>query len=261
MYYEIYADEFFFINFLIDCWLYSILKEITACMASKRTIILISAMESLMATILICLPLSWIIKALIVHVCINPMGIFYIFHKEKLMQKLSGYIFLYIATALLCGIMQALNNMLRLNCLILSAILVLSYFFVKKAFCHNKRAIYKKSIYVKVKIYINNKAVETVGIMDTGNSLTEPFSKKPVSVIEKDVLKDFLVNINTRICIIPYTSVGKENGNMYGIRADSMDIIMQERTYFIKKPILGISENTLSCTGDYKIIINPLLIS
>ncbi len=48
-----------------------------------------------------------------------------------------------------------------------------------------------KKIY-SIKIRFNNKTIETKALYDTGNCLTEPFSKKPICICEFDVLRKVL---------------------------------------------------------------------
>ena len=111
-----------------------------------------------------------------------------------------------------------------------------------------KTKISKKDIYCKVKIILNNKEVETMAMVDTGNMLKEPITGMPVIVVESSLLEKILpyqILQNTEKIIggdlenvpeeiknkyistfrlIPYSSLGKQNGMLLGIKADKVVI-------------------------------------
>ena len=61
---------------------------------------------------------------------------------------------------------------------------------------------------------------------------------------------------NGGIYIIPFHSVGEDNGILYGIRLDEMVIERESEELHIKFPIVGIYEGELSANHKYKIILN-----
>ena len=82
-----------------------------------------------------------------------------------------------------------------------------------------------------LKIEINNKEFQVKAIVDTGNFLSDPITKTPVVVVEKDVLigiieDNILNNLDgiidgrsvlsdeyaLKLRLIPFSSLGKENG-------------------------------------------------
>ena len=114
----------------------------------------------------------------------------------------------------------------------------------------------------------------TKAIIDTGNFLKEPITKIPVAVVEKDILKgvipeEILNNLSniiegkeialgeylSKIRLIPFMSLGKENGMLIGIKADGLAINTQDDVLFIKNIIIGIYDGSLSKTGKYKALI------
>lgn len=125
-----------------------------------------------------------------------------------------------------------------------------------------------------IKIDINSKAVYTKAIIDTGNFLKDPITKVPVAVVEKKVLtgiipEKILNNLSNiiegeeidlgeylpKIRLIPFMSLGKENGILIGVKAEGITISTQEETIFIKNIIIGIYDGSLSKTGKYKALI------
>ena len=125
-----------------------------------------------------------------------------------------------------------------------------------------------------IKININKKLVYIKAIIDTGNFLREPISKVPVIVVEKQALIGIVPNcildnldkiINgedidlgtyiSKIRLIPFTSLGKANGILIGIKADEVLVELEENNININNVIIGIYNGTLSKNGKYKALI------
>lgn len=148
------------------------------------------------------------------------------------------------------------------------------FIIITTAFKNIKGKLTKKDMFCNIKININSNTVYTKAIIDTGNFLKEPITKIPVAVVEKDILKgvipeEILNNLSniiegkeialgeylSRIRLIPFMSLGKENGMLIGIKADGLAINTQDDVVFIKNIIIGIYDGNLSKTGKYKALI------
>lgn len=124
------------------------------------------------------------------------------------------------------------------------------------------------------KIIIDKKEVFIKAIIDTGNFLREPITKLPVMVVEKNLLyeiipKNILDNLDkiingedveigeyiSKIRLIPFTSLGKENGILIGIKADRVLIQRDEKNINIDNVIVGIYNGTLAKNGKYQGLI------
>lgn len=152
-----------------------------------------------------------------------------------------------------------------------STILVVSFKMVK-----NK--INKKDMMCKIKIMINGKEKILNAMVDTGNMLKEPLTGNPVIVVEKVALydllpKDILNNIDSmlggdfekipedikkeyisRLKIIPFSSLGKQNGMLIGIKAEKIEII-NEQIEEKNNAIIGIYNKSLTKRGEYNALI------
>lgn len=129
-------------------------------------------------------------------------------------------------------------------------------------------------MHCNIKVNINSKYAYINAIIDTGNFLREPITKTPVIVVEKNtlvnVIPEFILenldkiingedidlkDYTSRVRIIPFTSLGKENGILLGLKADSVTVEMEENTRIIGNVIVGIYNGHLSKTGKYKALI------
>ena len=148
------------------------------------------------------------------------------------------------------------------------------FIIITTAFKNIKGKLTKKDMFCNIKININSNTAYTKAIIDTGNFLKEPITKIPVAVVEKDILKgvipeEILNNLSniiegkeialgeylSKIRLIPFMSLGKENGMLIGIKADGLAINTQDDVLFIKNIIIGIYDGNLSKTGKYKALI------
>ena len=143
-----------------------------------------------------------------------------------------------------------------------------------------KTKLSKKDMFCKIKIYINEQSVETIAMIDTGNMLKDPITAMPVIVVEKDILygilpNKILNNLNqiiggdvsqefyeeenieymSKFRVIPFTSLGKENGMILGFKADKVIVEIHENEEIIRNIIIGIYDKNLSKKGTYSALL------
>jgi stage II sporulation protein GA (sporulation sigma-E factor processing peptidase) len=117
-------------------------------------------------------------------------------------------------------------------------------------------------------------------MIDTGNMLKEPITGNSVIVVERNSLydvipKEILNNIEDilggnfekipdeikeqyipKLKIIPFSSLGKENGMIIGLKAEKVEIINNDDTHEERKNIIvGIYNKSLTKRGEYNALI------
>lgn len=145
--------------------------------------------------------------------------------------------------------------------------------------------ISREKLLVRLLISFDRKSIGLFALVDTGNSLYDPLTNSPVVVVEfnaiKDILPDEIRGIFekdrendlgavtdtisgtkwfSRFRLIPFTSLGKENGMLIGFRPDYIEIDNDNHTKGIKDVIVGIYNRSLSRNEKYKALLNPELI-
>jgi stage II sporulation protein GA (sporulation sigma-E factor processing peptidase) len=114
-------------------------------------------------------------------------------------------------------------------------------------------------LYYDVKITFRGKSIIAKALLDTGNSLTEPITGNIVHLAEYKILKPILEGdeeAKEKLCVIPFHSVGEENGIMYGIRVDEMVVLVNGEPEFVHNPIIGIYKGNMSAHKKYSVILN-----
>lgn len=143
-----------------------------------------------------------------------------------------------------------------------------------------KTKMSRKDMFCKINIEINNKKTVVKALIDSGNMLKEPISGYPVIVIEKYKLinvlpKEILENLKeilqgdysksvendefsgylSRFRVIPFSSLGKQNGMLLGIKADVVKITFEEEEIIIKNSIIGIYDEHLTKNESYTALV------
>lgn len=135
-----------------------------------------------------------------------------------------------------------------------------------------------------VTIYFQNRNVELTGLVDTGNSLTDPITNVPVIVVNienvlllfhEEIQRDLLAveddyielmeifqfyNMEERIRVLPFSDLGQENGLLLGLRPDLIELIYQNKVLKIKRSVIGLSKRKLDIDDEYQALIHPNLI-
>ena len=212
-------------------------------------------------------------------------------YKGNLKRKIKLYFCFILVSFLYGGITYFIQIFLRLDNYIVKReyaddvvgvfpikTLIVSYsigiviiYYVSKIF--NKISDYKKMI-CDVEIKLDGKFVKIKGLIDSGNLLKDPVTKKDVIIVEEKALKElideneleFIKNISNgkvleddnnlysktkyRIKIIPFNSLGNSNGIICGIQPEYIRIFFEEE-YLLKEVILGIYFDKLSCDDEY----------
>ena len=100
-------------------------------------------------------------------------------------------------------------------------------------------------------------------LLDTGNHLREPLTNRPVIIVEKTLLKQImtreLLEYTTRIKVIPYRSIGKEHGTMYGLVLDGLEVTVDNVVHKHEDVVACVYEGTLSSKKDYQLILHEEL--
>jgi len=151
------------------------------------------------------------------------------------------------------------------------------------------RIIYKfnkENMYISVIIDFDKKDICVNALIDTGNSLYDPISDFPVIVVEFRAVKSLLPediqiifnesNENdlaliskvvynsvwaSRFRLIPFSSLGKENGMLIGFKPDNVKIIEENGGRDLKDIIIAIYNKQLSKDNKYNALLHPEIIA
>ena len=138
-----------------------------------------------------------------------------------------------------------------------------------------KNRISKNEMFCNIKIGYKNKETKVRAIIDSGNLLKEPITGASVIVVERKKLeilieKEILDNLQniisgeyevisddyaSRFRLIPFSSLGKQNGMLLGFKPDSIMIEFDGIITKKEKIIIGIYDKEISKNREYTAII------
>ncbi len=144
----------------------------------------------------------------------------------------------------------------------------------------------RENLLIPVKIAFDNRKIGFPALVDTGNTLKDPLTNIPVMVVEFKALEELLpieikdifrnskeddlscvtTTISTskwfsRFRLIPFSSLGKENGMLIGFKPDFIEIGEEEEKRDVKNVIVGIYNRSLSRNEKYKALLGPELVA
>lgn len=267
---NIYIDVYFGFNFLMDFLVILILEIIVK---SKKAVvrgIISSIIGALYAVILLVFNMKGGMIYFLTYIVISEIMLWISLGKQTIKDNLKNIIILYGITFFMNGIINLLyygfdgsqnivmraNNTYygKINIFIVLIIGVILCIVIKKYSDSITKYIKNLGNIYKVSVVLGSKEIELKALRDTGNSLVEPMTGKPVSIVEKSTVNQFK-NETIKYLLIPYNSVGKKHGLLEAFIADKISVDGIE----IEKAIIGIYNGKLSQNNKYEMILNPNL--
>lgn len=257
MYYDLYIDVLFLVNFMMDYLLLLTTKKILKCSATHLNVCIGALLGSLATCIIVSIPIPYVfVKFILFHAVVNTGMIWIGLRMREWKRFFKAFLMLYISGFLLGGVMTYLRQYVRMGSLFF-AIAVGSYYIVQGIWNMILRVQRINKYRCQVKLYLGEEVYCVEAVIDTGNMLTDPVTKKPVCLVEQSVMNlsaEKLMDSGLRY--ISYQSLGCKNGVLPLIRLDKM-CVRREEDYWIADPLIAMSENMLSTGGEYKMILNP----
>ena len=228
-----------------------------------------------------------LISICMVYIAFNSINI-KVLSKQLIIFYLTSFCFggaaYYLLHNVSPNLIKSMNGVLTGTYPIKIAILggILGFFIINISFKIIKRKLRKKDMLYKFEIFYGGNSVSVKVILDTGNFLVDPITNAPVLIVENTKLsniipKEILDNINriilgecinnmdeeikTRFSIIPFSSIGKNNGMIIGFRPDYIKILYDNEEEIRQKVIVGIYNNKITKNGVYSGLIGLNLLN
>lgn len=260
----------------------------------KHYRIIISALLGGIYSILSYMEIMEIYSNIVVKIIISIVMVYIAYIPKSVKEMFKELVFFYLTSFAFGGCAFALlyfvkpEEILMRNGILIGtyplkiAILggIVGFIILSISFYILRTKINKKNINCDVNINIEGKKLKVNALIDTGNMLREPITNMPVIIVEKDELTNLLPNTIlqnihniiegkmpskiyeeenikyiSRLRVIPFKSLGTENGLLLGIKSDSVIIRRENNEILINDAIVGIYEYKLSRKGQYSALI------
>ena len=223
---------------------------------------------------------KWILAIVIVYIAFNPQTVKKMC-KQVLIFYLTSFVFGGVALYLIYFLKPQeifIKNGVYVGKYVLKVIFlgaIIAFIIVKISFKLIKTKINSKDMYCKIKVFIDEKVIQTIAMIDTGNLAKEPITNRPFVIIENNLLEEVLPkeicnNVENilsgnldgvpekyipRLRCIPFSSLGKQNGMLLGIKADGIEVDFEEEKKCSKDVIIGVYDKSLTKKGEYRALI------
>lgn len=234
-----------------------------------------------------------ILSNIIIKTFLSIIIIWVAFHPQNMKKMCKQLLLFYLTTFTFGGVATYLIYVLKPQNIIIKNGMYVGTYVLKVIFIGailgtgillvsfkiSKNKISKKDMICKILIKLNGKEITLNTMVDTGNMLREPITGNPVAVVEKNSLYDVLpkeILNNTesilggdfgkipedikqeyipKLKFIPFSSLGKQNGMLIGIKPEKLKVINEEMEEERADAIIGIYNKSLTKRGEYNALI------
>lgn len=252
MHYEVYVDLIFLINFMMDGILLLLTAGILKCRISPGRLCLAAGVGALVGVLMavVYLPYFWL-KSLLAYLCGGAGMVLCAFRIRSVRFFAKAFVVLMICTFLMGGIMQSVSGSVR----------SIGIFFLFAGIAYGcgrwivkflETVLVRRQGIYEITLYTKGQCFEVRGKLDTGNSLKDPYTQRPVHVMAKKKAEEFFGEklnwASQELYRIPYSTVQGE-GMMPVLELEKMYLrpvgygVRRTKARTKKRTIPGASEN------------------
>lgn len=292
----IYIEYLLIENFIINFIILYVVARITRTKISKLRLFISSTIGAIY-TLIVYYPSMDFMGKFLIKFSISILMVILAYNPGKLQQFIKQfsafYLVSFIFAGAIMGIFYIVNNNYYLikfsfkdsrelyKYLIIGIIVATILLF--SIFKYYKKRLNKENYLTSIAIGLKDKEVNFVALIDTGNSLKEPITQKPVIIAEylavEKILPDSIKNMysdhkeldlniiakvmeeigdDIKLRLIPFKSIGNDSGILIGFKPDIIKIYLEEE---IKKPanetIVAIYNDKLTLDEGYSGLLHP----
>ncbi len=267
MYYKLYIDSVFVMQFIMNLYLLALAGKILGCTATHRRICSGALAGAFIACLLLILPVFSLYARLILSAVPVSMCMMYITFRIRKRLLFRSSLIVTGCGFFIGSIMIWILNRLRIllnDRAGLPATAVVGYAAYRILAFLIGRLQKKKTgdmRIVQIPVPGLNREVRVKALVDTGNHLSDPVSGKPVCIVSEKIARVIESSfLPEKYHAIPYSSVGKEKGMLdayelpYVVLEESCQEVRKEQVIFAICNV-GILEDS-----PYQMILHPRLL-
>lgn len=292
----IYAEYLLIENIIINYIILYVTEKITRTKTSKLRLIIAALIGSLY-TLVAFFPNLRFMGKFIIKFSVSILMIILAFNPEKfnlfLKQLSAFYLTSFVFAGTIIGIFYILSNKFTIAKFsfknskelikFLSLGIGLAIILIRNIIKNHLIRINKENCLTNITISLNSKKTDLIALIDTGNSLKEPISQKPVIIAEYNALKTILPELvneaymdnkdldlnfiakimeeigdEIKLRLIPFKSLGNDNGILIGFVPDSIKVYLDNETKKLTDDIIvAIYNDKLTTDEEYNGLLHP----
>lgn len=265
MYYEIYVDSLFLVNFVMNLYVLLLVNGSVYRTATRLRLIAGAAVGAFVYLIpfflegnvglntTACMMLGTCLM-IFTAFSIHSMKTFWLLLERLIIMSFvigGGMVVLVKRIPFIGHNMQSIFGVMGVGAIIS---LLIAHFQERK---------FKKIPICRITLTGKDGKMKIAALIDSGNSLVEPISGKPVSVVDRTVFQGLWKEPPELYRVIPYHTIGKKRGMLKGYLIPEIQIELDDGVKICKDVYIAVSEESITGEGvskPVKMIVNPVLL-
>lgn len=266
----VYIDVLILVNFIVNLFILHVTVQTLRKRVKLKWMCISSLLGSLYVLTVVYPNLAYLshipFKILIVNVMI-----LIVFREKNILFNIKAaliYILFSILLAGMCLLIQ-MNNSVDMSFdiiiinfpyerLLLSVMVIYIFIYRLMIFIGDRKKI--TTLIYTIDIVCKNHKKTIQAFLDTGNELREPATNLPVLIVEREILKDVLLEKNNTYSI-PYTVVNGTSGRLIGFKPEYINIHIDKNNIETRDVIIAFCEHKLSKDIDYNGLMSRGILS
>ncbi len=284
----IYIDTLFIINFVMDIFIFITASLVLSQKIALKKIFISAFIAASLYCMSVIIPSLQTLPLNLYYVILPCMPIIYLFRPNTITKFLKVYLVNFLIASMIGGVAisvyyQAYWYLGKQPSIIIpflcgGGVTLLIYSYSTSL----RQKVLLLQCEAKISFVVSENKITLEGIVDTGNTLYTPFSKRPVTVVSVDKIeqylstetREFISDLQTStdlaqmisrtsssLQLIPFRSVGCANGMIAAIRVDEVTISRGNYTYTHDDIMVGIANNHVFKDDSYSVLIHPDLVN
>lgn len=266
----VYIDILLLVNFIVNLFI----LHVTAQTLRKRVKLIWMCISSALGSLYVLtviypslIYLSYIpFKMLIVIIMI-----LIVFREKSILFNIKASLIFILYSILLAGmcLLIQINNSVDMSFdiiiinfpyerLLLSVMVIYIFIYRLMIFVGDRKEV--STLIYTIDIMSKNHKYTIKAFLDTGNELREPATNLPVLIVERDILKDILLEKNNTY-YVPYTVVSGAGGRLMGFKPEYINIHINKKNIETRDVIIAFCEYKLSKDNDYNALMSRGILS
>ena len=265
MYYELYVDSLFLVNFVMNLYLLLLVNQKLCRTATRIRMILGAATGAVVYILPFFFEGPAHLKLILGFAVGGGLMIFITFRVKTVKAALKIVEILFCYSFLMGGALLFLMKRVPFfqkhsdGIFGIMGMGAFIYFLVS----HLQKRRQREKKLCSVTLVCKEGKMKLTALVDSGNSLVEPISGKPVSIMESEIFHGLCKDESAIYRAIPYTSIGKNRGILKGYLFTEMQIEVGGVTKKCRDVYIAVSEEKITGTdadNRIRMIVNPALL-
>lgn len=261
LYYDVYLDSLFLLEFIMNVYMLLLVNRSLGCTATQTRILLGAAYGAAVYCLVFLVPFFGIGIKFTAGLVFSFIGMAVIAFRCKRIPQFIRILCAMAGCAFFLGgiylfLAERFGKMIKTGILYAAGVGLAAYLLGSRLMEGGRR---KKEDHCLVDLHMGDRKVKVEALIDTGNSLTEPISGKPVSILDYVSARQlFGGEFPEFYRVVPFCSIGKKNGILKCFEVPRMRIEYQDQEMEYEQIYIACSEEYAPPAGN-RMILNPRL--